>query len=309
MSAQGIAAGDEPGGGGNPMRRTARPRELQDALNFHLYHPLAWWLARRVAPTPITPNMISIAGGLCVVAAAIAYTRLAWPVSAAVGLLLHMTWHVLDGADGDVARLTGRSGPIGEVVDGICDYAGHIVLYLALGAMLQHAIGAIAWVPTIAAGISRIVQANHFEVERRQYQWWVYAAPWLRTAPRDEFANKSGLFALGSAYLALANRVAPESKRIDDAIDNAANDPPALERIRSVVRGQFLKPLAALQLLSANQRTIALGLSMLAGSPIYYFLYEAVLLNIVLLRSIGRCRAAMVRIGVLLDQADASVLR
>jgi hypothetical protein len=291
------------------MSRQSRPRELQDALNFHLYHPLAWWLARRLARTPITPNMISVAGGLCIVAAAIAYTRLAWPLSAALGLLFHMAWHVLDGADGDVARLTGRSGPIGEVIDGICDYAGHVVLYLALGAMLQRAIGPIAWMPTIAAGMSRILQANHFEVERRQYQWWVYAVPWLRNAPRGEFRNKGGLFALGAAYLAVANSVAPTSRRIDDAIEAAANDPAALEKIRSVVRGQFLKPLAGLQLLGANQRTLMLGLSMLFGSPIYYFLYESIILNFLLFRSIGRCRTATIRVDALLGQPRASVLR
>jgi len=36
---------------------------MQDALNHYLYHPLAWQLARLLAPTPITPNMVSVSGG------------------------------------------------------------------------------------------------------------------------------------------------------------------------------------------------------------------------------------------------------
>ena len=48
------------------------------------------------------------------------------------GLILTAA-HVVDGADGDLARLTGRSSPIGEMVDGLCDYLSHIVLYLVLG--------------------------------------------------------------------------------------------------------------------------------------------------------------------------------
>ncbi|MFM5884489.1 MAG: hypothetical protein ACKOQ3_04030 [Novosphingobium sp.] len=68
-----------------------RPRELQDPLNFYLYHPLAWQLARGLAHTPITPNMVSIFGAGCVVAAGLAYTQLAWPVSAALGMALHMS--------------------------------------------------------------------------------------------------------------------------------------------------------------------------------------------------------------------------
>jgi phosphatidylglycerophosphate synthase len=38
--------------------------------------------------------------------------------------MLHMGWHVLDGADGDLARMTGRASPQGELFDGICDYVG-----------------------------------------------------------------------------------------------------------------------------------------------------------------------------------------
>ena len=80
-------------------KRPMRPRELQDPLNYYLYHPLAWQFARLLARTPITPNMVSVLGAGCVVAAGLAYTQLAWPVSAALGMALHMTWHVVDGAD------------------------------------------------------------------------------------------------------------------------------------------------------------------------------------------------------------------
>lgn len=61
----------------------ARPRELQDALNFHLYHPLARRLARRLIRTPVTPNAVSIAGGLLVVAATLAYAQPVWAVGGA----------------------------------------------------------------------------------------------------------------------------------------------------------------------------------------------------------------------------------
>jgi phosphatidylglycerophosphate synthase len=159
--------------------RPARPRELQDSLNFHLYHPLAWRLALLLARTPLTPNIVSVIGGCCVVAAGIVYAQTylhswGWP-GALLGMLLHMTWHVVDGADGDLARITGRTSPLGELVDGICDYASHIILYLVLAWLLSFQIGSgWAWPIAVAAGVSHFVQANHVEVQRRQYQWWVY---------------------------------------------------------------------------------------------------------------------------------------
>ena len=73
------------------MQRPMRPRELQDPLNYYLYHPLAWQVARLLAHTPITPNMVSVVGAGFVVAAGVAYTQLAWPVAAALGMALHIT--------------------------------------------------------------------------------------------------------------------------------------------------------------------------------------------------------------------------
>ena len=70
----GKRAGDEPGSViPEAPKRPKRPRELQDSLNFHLYHPLAWQLARLLAKTPITPNVVSVIGGSFVVAAGIVY--------------------------------------------------------------------------------------------------------------------------------------------------------------------------------------------------------------------------------------------
>src|SRR3954463_9278032 len=128
------AGGAERKGDSPPPKRTGRPPEMDDWLNARIFHPLAQRLARLLVPTPLTPNMVSVAGGLAIVAAALLYTRLEWPLSVALGVLAHASWHVLDGADGDLARMPGRSSPLGEMIDGVCDYFGHIVLYVLLAA-------------------------------------------------------------------------------------------------------------------------------------------------------------------------------
>ena len=58
--------------------RPVRPRELEDSLNHWLYHPLAWQLAKLLARTPLTPNQVSVAGGLTVVCAGISYVSPMW---------------------------------------------------------------------------------------------------------------------------------------------------------------------------------------------------------------------------------------
>ena len=271
-----------------PRERPQRPRELQDALNHYLYHPLAWQLARALSRTQITPNMVSVIGACCVVAAGIAYAQPWYPASALLGLFLHMTWHVVDGADGDLARMTGRSSPIGEMVDGLCDYISHIVLYFILGWILWREDGSFwfAWWLMWAAGLSHFVQANHVEVQRRQYQWWVYGTPWIRHSHGDrEAATRKSVFGgIVTFYLALAAGMTPYARRIDEAVEQA--DPTERERIRSAAREAEAPLLPVLKLLGPNPRAIVLGLSMLAGSPLWYFLYQAVVLNVLLVLSV-----------------------
>lgn len=295
------------------IERPKRPREMQDGLNFHLYHPLAWRLARALAHTPLTPNMVSVFGGLLVVAAGVVYFNmdatggtwaLGWPWGAMLGLVLHMSWHVVDGADGDLARITGRSSPIGEMVDGICDYASHIVLYVLLAFVLTRQIGAgPAWAWTVAAGLSHIVQSNHVEVQRRFYQYWTYGVPWLNNS-KD---NGSGLFGSGGvfarvfepiarAYLHLAAGMTPHARQIDAAVSAAmaSGDDARLMAIRAEVAREQKPLLSFLKLLGPNPRAIVLGLAMIAGSPVWYFFYQAVVLNVLLAISVQlHNRAAM----------------
>ena len=225
-------------------QRPQRPRELQDPLNYYLYHPLAWQLARLLARTPLTPNMVSVMGAMMVVAAGLSYTQLAWPVSAALGMALHMSWHVVDGADGDLARLTGRASPIGEMVDGLCDYLSHVVLYVLLGFWLQAHGGEFAgwhaWALVVFAGVSHAFQSNHVEVQRRQYQYWVYGTPWIRQShqPGSETA-KSGFSALVTLYINAATSMTPYALKVDEAVVAAAGDPAR----RRLVRGPAGPPL------------------------------------------------------------------
>ena len=294
-------------------KRPKRPRELQDGLNFHIYHPLAWRLAKLLSSTPLTPNMVSVFGGLLVVAAGVVYYNmdstggtwaLGWPAGALLGMILHMTWHVVDGADGDLARLTGRSSPIGEMVDGICDYVSHIIVYVLLAFVLTRQVGAgEAWAWTLAAGLSHIVQSNHVEVQRRFYQYWTYGVPWLNNA-KD---NSAGMFAttglfnkllrtIAQVYLRMAAGMTPHARQIDAAVSEAmaSGNTRRLEAIRAEVAREQKPLLNFLKFLGPNPRAIVLGLAMLAGSPVYYFFYQAVVLNVLLLISVQlHNRAAM----------------
>jgi hypothetical protein len=279
------------------------PREMEDWLNFHIYHPLGERLAAVLAPTPVTPNMVSFAGWMLIVAAAFLYTGLSWPVSVLLAFPLHALWHVFDGADGALARRTGKSSPFGELVDGVCDYTGHIILYVALAALLDDWIHGWAWALATLSGLSRILQSNHSETQRRTYLWRVYGVPWLKNAfqAHDERLRRRSLFTaifepLGRLYVAISNLSDPLGARIDGIVARAEGRPAERERVSRVSRVAARTPLRIQTFLGPNVRTVALGASMLAGSPLWFFLFEAVPLNLLLFWSKRLQRQADLRI-------------
>ena len=261
----------------------ARPAELELWSNRRLIHPLSRVLAGRLASTRVTPNMVSVAGAMMAAVGAAAYTLGPWPWGAVLGLASHYAWHVLDGADGELARRTGRSSPFGELVDGICDYAGRTVLYLALGAYAAAQFGAWVWGLAVFVGVSRIVQANFYETVRRQYRRWVYGTAWIRqTLATPQARGGRGVAdALGRLFLAVSARVTPPTDGLDAAVDRAAAEgAPGLALARAACREELVPVVRRAAILSTNAETVAIFLSMLAGGPIYLFAYVAVLLNV-----------------------------
>lgn len=276
-----------------------KPRELQGFLNAALYHPIAGALARALVPTPVTPNMVSVFGAVMVVTAGVFYTLVGGAWGIAIGFLLHLSWHVVDGADGMLARLSGRASPRGEVVDGMCDYFGHGILYALLAAQLDGSIGWVAWVIALGAGVSRAVQSVYAESARRSYQWWVYDVPWLQ----NQRAPQPGLGgALSRAYLRAWNTMSGATRRVDALVVSAEHDAPERARIAELARAAGTRTLPVLAVIGANPRTILLGLSMIAGSPLWFFLTELVLLNLVLVVAIAQGAASARRIVALVGR-------
>jgi CDP-alcohol phosphatidyltransferase-like enzyme len=243
--------------------------------------------------TPVTGNMLSVTGMLLIWAAAWCYVVLPWPVGALLGFALHLAWHVTDGADGDLARLQGRASATGELVDGVCDYAGHTVMYIAFAFLLDDWIGFWAWALAILAGASHIAQTNHAESQRRNYLWWAYGIPWLKHARAggDEVFAERGWFSASFSWMALdymrlATLLVPTAGAVDAAVESAAGDPHRIRCIRRLVRTASRRSLRLQQALGANPRTIMLGLSMILGSPLWFFLAEIVLMNLLLYWSV-----------------------
>jgi phosphatidylglycerophosphate synthase len=276
-----------------------KPRELQGFLNRTVYHPLAQRLAEVLVPTSVTPNMVSVFGAVMVVSAGILYglVRTEWAI--ALGFVLHLSWHVVDGADGALARMSGRASPSGEIVDGMCDYFGHGILYVLLATRLDDTIGGAAWAIALGAGVSRAVQSVFAESQRRTYQWWAYGVPWLQTARAED----RGIGAtLSNFYLWAWRRMSGPTQVVNALVASAEYDRPERQRIAQIARAAGRTTLPVVAIIGANPRTILLGISMFLGTPLYFFLVELVLFNAVLVFAIAQAAASGRRIAATIAQ-------
>jgi phosphatidylglycerophosphate synthase len=288
---------------GKILPRT-RPRELEDPLNMYVYHPLAARLARLLVPTGIAPNAVSVMSLVMLCLATWAFVGLDWPQNALTGLLFMLAWHVVDGADGDLARMTGRTSATGELVDGVCDYAGNVIMYFAFAFLLDDTLGGWAWVLAVSAGASHIIQTNHAETQRRTYLWRAYGTPWLRNAAaagdalfRGEgwFSRLFGFWAI--AYVWLSERMSPSADPIDAALVAAAGDARETQRIRAMVRRASRTSIVLEKGLGANPKTLVIAAAIAFGSPLYYFLTTIVALNLLLAVSIVHHRRVDARLA------------
>ena len=140
-------------------------RQESDGYLARLDRTLSIALSRQLIRTPVTPNGIT---ALSLVVGLVGAALLASPAYwvALPGAALLVACCVLDGCDGEVARLKLRSTPFGARFDVIADNIVHLAIFVAIPLHLSrlHS-GAPIWTPAIAVMAGVLLSA--FSV------WWL----------------------------------------------------------------------------------------------------------------------------------------
>ncbi len=263
-----------------PVRRTS---EIEEPTNLYVIHPLSAWIVPHCARLGISPNAVSLAGMGCGVAAGFAYHWYQSTWCCVLGFVLMLTWHVLDGADGQLARLTNAQSEFGKIIDGICDYVTFTAVYVGLALTLSDYIGSWVWGLVAVSGLCHAVQSAAYELQRQQYNFWGWgrksaALPDLHP-PKAEREGQPMLKRAANVLNGLYTRVqivttggAAAFNRDLEAILAARPEREAV--LRQDYREVFAPSVRRWAILSANYRTIAIFLFAVAGMPMFYFLFE-----------------------------------
>jgi phosphatidylglycerophosphate synthase len=266
-----------------PIRRTA---EIEEFTNRNFIHPMASRLVPLFARMRITPNAVSISGMLLGILAGFAYYRYQDLRFAITGFILMIAWHVLDGADGQLARLTHSQSHFGKVLDGICDHVTFLAVYTSLAIALSHRLGDGVYALVVAAGVCHAVQSATYEVQRQEYDFWGWERKSAESSQPGGLASHDARapimrrlfdFLQQLFYGGLSFPGAYVTRKFRTAMTAALDrQPERAALVRQRYREAFAPLVRRWSLLSANYRSLGIFIGALLEAPEYYFWFEIV---------------------------------
>ena len=279
-----------------PTRRTT---EIEEITNLYLIHPLASRLVPIFARLHVTPNAVSIVGMLFGILSAFAYYRYWDPRFAIAGFALMIAWHVMDGADGQLARYTQSYSYFGKMLDGIADNVTFAAVYAALAVASSRRHGNWVYALVAISAVFHAIQSASYETERQEYEYLGWGKKPQEPPPRNGDArDRGGIrrlldFLHRLFFIGLSFPTAGINRKFRETMAEALQtDPGKAVWIRQHYRETLAPQIRSWSVLSANYRTLGIFISTLLKAPEYYFGFEIVGFSVVLAVLIRQLNAA-----------------
>jgi len=284
--------------------------DTENWLDRKFYRPLGFYIALLLRRSPITPNMVTIFSIFVGVSAGLLfYPSSFWINLLGVSLLIFA--NILDCVDGQLARITGIKSKIGRVLDGLCGEIWFITIYLVLTFRLMHQMHWGIWVLGIAflSGASHFMQASLLDYYKTLHLHL------LKGGLESEFENSRSIQRKATSF---SWRKQPFQRLIQWMYYwytvNQEKQTPHLQTYISQLKTSYaagipeyeiqrfrmesLKMMPLLDLFTFNARSIVLFLSILFNIGWFYFFFEIVLLNPLLLIAVRRHEKMMLHLHV-----------
>ncbi len=253
-----------------------KAQEIEELADVYFFRPLGMVLARAARALGLTPTAVTIIGMLVGAAGGgLLYdARLGYAAFAL--LIVH---GVLDSADGQLARLTGRATEFGRMLDGVSGYVTHVAIYAGLTAGAVHqgsggggAAAIVLW--AVAAGLGNIVHAQMYDYHRTAYARYV-----IKGQARSDTAGTQPARVAGAArgivgrYEALEARLAGVHPEVERALAARSFDGRVRADDRERYRSCFYWPVRGWNLFGDNTRFYAIGVLAWLARPDWFFTF------------------------------------
>lgn len=229
-----------------PWRIARKPRHGRELLCEYVFRPVAQVVAVGLAVLRVPPPAVVLANFATGLAAAWLLAGGHW-VWAAVLLQVKT---VLDNADGQLARMTGRESVLGRYLDSECDLVSDAAVCAALGYVTSW------WVGLVAFACLTFVLSVNFNVERlyrREHGEPAEAAP-----------AATGFARLLASFYALV--YAPQDRLVERFTERRLRGASATERLAWHDRATV----AVVAQFGLSTQLFVLGVLLVAGAPAAY---------------------------------------
>jgi len=304
-------------------KASLKSSDTEEWFDLHFHRPLGFLWAKFFAMLGVSPNAITVASIFMGVAGGIllyfGQPDLAWLNW--IGMLL-ITWaDTFDSADGQLARLTQQYSRMGRILDGVSGDFWFIAIELAIVFRELHFGDSLLgnyfsnhewqiWALAILAGISHALQAAMADYYRQFHLFFLkgsQGSEFDNTAKLNEqyhrlewganFWSKVPLF-FYRAYTANQERMTPNMQRLRAALNERyGEDGVPTQEFRDSFRKLSLPLMKYTNILTFNTRIIACFIAVLINMPWLYFVFEIVVLNLLLIYMILRheniCKKAL----------------
>ena len=270
--------------------KSLKSLETENFLDRNFYRPIAFRIAWILRNTGITPNLVTIISIFIGITGGILfYPQNIWINLTGVFLLIFA--NLLDCVDGQLARLTGIKSPIGRILDGVAGNLWFIAIYASMALRLSHQYGNYWFFAAAAlAGLSNLLQANITDYYKTLHLYFISKSKGAEFTSLEKISDQhqqtkrgisKALYFLYLWYSRLQIETTPQLQKMLKHLHNQyGEDFP--EDLRLRFRAQSKKQMPLIDSFSFNGRSIVLFLSVLSGYIWVDFIYEIVVLNIVL---------------------------
>lgn len=269
-----------------------KSRDTEETLDIWFNRPIGYLWTLFFMKLNVHPNVVTILSIILGMAAGYMFYFPDMPHTVC-GILLLMWANFYDSADGQLARLTGKKTRWGRMLDGFAGDIWFFCIYLAICLRLTPQWGIWIWLVAALSGLvchsKQCALADYYrnihlyflkgesasELDNFKQQREIYRSlPW-----RHNVWWKWFLFFYGN-YTRSQERMTPRFQQMFALWQKMKGTASAGEARTEFIEGS--RPLMKYcNFLTFNARAIALYVSMLAGMPYLYFIFELTVMNAV----------------------------
>lgn len=252
--------------------------EIEELSDVYFFRPLGWLVARAGQAIGLTPVGLTVIGTIIGVAGGALLYDEGLGLLAFGLLILHS---IVDSADGQLARLTGKVTELGRVLDGLSGYATHVAIYFGIALGLVHRSGDsgyLLWM--LLAGLVTPFHAGMYEYYRYVYTAVVTEA----RVPKPPSQEMPPLIRrLFSFYLRVQRRVIGPHTDVEAMLAARSADGHIPDEDRARYRKVFYPLVRGWNFLGDNTRFYAIGVFAFLHRLDLFFLFVLGPMNLALI--------------------------